>query len=93
MQSTSAISTQHMWELLVGNRAAVLPRDARGRQIMGLVYLCFENSDLNCSLHKKKKKMKSRLYIANFREIEVCVFVRSCAQVILRKIYWSYKQT
>ena len=36
----SASSTQHMWELLAGNRTAALPRHARGRQIMGLVYVC-----------------------------------------------------
>ena len=36
----SASSTQHMWELLAGNRTAVLPRHAQGRQIMGLVYVC-----------------------------------------------------
>ena len=32
------------------------------------------------------KNLKSRHYIENFRDIEVCVFARSCAQVILRKI-------
>ena len=37
---SSASSTQHMWELLAGNRTAVLPRHARGRWIMGLVYVC-----------------------------------------------------
>ena len=36
----SASSTQHMWELLAGNRTAALPQHARGRQIMGLVYVC-----------------------------------------------------
>ena len=36
----SASSTQHTWELLAGNRTAVLPRQARGRWIMGLVYVC-----------------------------------------------------
>ena len=36
----SASSTKQMWELLAGNRTAVLPRHARGRQIMGLVYVC-----------------------------------------------------
>ena len=35
----SASSTQHMWELLAGNRTAVLPRHAWGRRIM-LVYVC-----------------------------------------------------
>ena len=30
---SSARSTQHMWELLAGNRTAVLPRHARGRWI------------------------------------------------------------
>ena len=30
---SSASSTQHMWELLAGNRTAVLPRHARGRWI------------------------------------------------------------
>ena len=35
---SSAISTQHMWDLLVGNCTAVLPRHARGRRIMGLVH-------------------------------------------------------
>ena len=37
---SSASSTQHMWELLAENRTVVLPRDARGRRIMGLVYVC-----------------------------------------------------
>ena len=37
---SSASSTQHMWELLAGNRTAVLPRHARGRRIIGLVYAC-----------------------------------------------------
>ena len=43
MQNTplSASSTQHMWELLVWNPTAVLPRHARS--------LPFENSELNCS--------------------------------------------
>ena len=36
----SASSTQHMWELLAGNRTAALPRHALGRQITGLVYVC-----------------------------------------------------
>ena len=36
----SASSTQHMWELLAGNRTAALPQHARGRQITGLVYVC-----------------------------------------------------
>ena len=36
----SASSTQHMWELLAGNRTAAIPRHARGRQIKGLVYVC-----------------------------------------------------
>ena len=36
----SASSTQHMCELLVGNRTAVLPQRARARRIMGLVYVC-----------------------------------------------------
>ena len=35
----SASFTQHMWELLAGNRPAVLPRHARRRQIMGLVFV------------------------------------------------------
>ena len=37
VQSTplSTSSTQHMWELLAGNRTAVLPRHAWRRQIMG----------------------------------------------------------
>ena len=29
-----------MWELLAGNRTAVLPRHALGKRIMGLVYVC-----------------------------------------------------
>ena len=37
---SSASCRQHMWELLAGNRTAVLPRNARVRQIMGLVYVC-----------------------------------------------------
>ena len=37
---SSASSIQHMWELLAGNRMAVLPRHTRGRRIMGLVYVC-----------------------------------------------------
>ena len=37
---SSGSSSQHMCELLAGNRTAVLPRHARGRQIMGLVYAC-----------------------------------------------------
>ena len=36
----SASSTQHMWELLAGNRTAAIPRHARERQIKGLVYVC-----------------------------------------------------
>ena len=36
----SASSTRHLWELLAGNRTAVLPRHAQGRRIMGLVYVC-----------------------------------------------------
>ena len=35
-----ASSTQHIWELLAGNRTAVLPRHAQARRIMGLVYVC-----------------------------------------------------
>ena len=35
-----ASSTQHMCELLAGNRTAVLPRHAQARRIMGLVYVC-----------------------------------------------------
>ena len=37
---SSASSRQHMWELLAGNRTAVLPRNARGRRIMGFLYVC-----------------------------------------------------
>ena len=37
---SSASSTQHMWEQFAGNRRAVFPRHARGRRIMGLVYVC-----------------------------------------------------
>ena len=29
----------------------------------------------------------------SFRDIEEGVFIRSCAQFILSKIWWSYKQT
>ena len=36
----SASSTQHLWELLTGNRTATLSRHARGRRIMGLVQVC-----------------------------------------------------
>ena len=36
---SSASSTQHMWELLAGNHMTVLPRHARGKRIMGLVYV------------------------------------------------------
>ena len=39
-ESLSASSTQYMWELLAGNRTAALPRHARGRWSMGLVYVC-----------------------------------------------------
>ena len=35
----SASSTQRMWELLAGNRAAVLPRHARGRWITSYQYI------------------------------------------------------
>ena len=38
--SLNASSTQHMWQLLAGNRTAALPRHALGRQITGLVYVC-----------------------------------------------------
>ena len=61
---SSASSTQHMWQLLAGNRAAVLPREAeketRGEDGSWVWCMCtpcfnlsFENSDLNCSLHKE----------------------------------------
>ena len=35
----SASYTQHMWELLAGNRTAVLPRYARGRWITSYQYI------------------------------------------------------
>ena len=44
----------------------------------------FENSELNCSILHKEFEIPT--YIANFRDIEVRVFVRGCAHVILRKI-------
>ena len=52
VQSTplSASSTQHTWELLAGDRTAVLPRHARGRRIISL---SFENTELNCSTAKR----------------------------------------
>ena len=42
VQSTPfrASYTQHMWELLVGNRTAVLTRHARGRRIRNYPDLC-----------------------------------------------------
>ena len=36
----NASSTQHMCELLAGNRKTVLPRHAQGRRIMGVLYVC-----------------------------------------------------
>ena len=38
----SASSTQHIWEMLAGNRTAVLPRHARGRRIMGFGVCVYE---------------------------------------------------
>ena len=53
-----------MWQLLAGNRVAVLPREVeketRGEDGSRVWCMCtpcfnlsFENSDLNCSLHKE----------------------------------------
>ena len=54
-----ASSTQHMWELLAGNRTAVL-HDMRGEGGSWVWCMCapyfnlsFENNELNCSLHKE----------------------------------------
>ena len=50
----SASSTQHMWELLAGNRTAVLPRHARRRQIRSYPDLCaskFNKTNLKQGAH------------------------------------------
>ena len=52
--AVSYFSTQHMWELLAGNRTAVLPRHARGRRIRSYPDLCaskFNKTNLKQGAH------------------------------------------
>ena len=86
----SARSTQHMWELLAGNRTAVLPRRAQGRRSMDwcMCVPCFKfvfwkkwTKPFYCI-----KNFKSWLYLANFSRYWSSCFCPSCAHVIWRKI-------
>ena len=70
VQSTpvSASSTQHMRELLAGNRAAVLPRHARGRRIRSYPDLC-----ASCRMRETEDwgefNISWQLYTVLYREI------------------------
>ena len=72
---TTASSTQHIWELMVGNRTAVLLRHAWGRRIMSYPDLCVTKFN--------KKTLKQRAHIqlsmaATARVIWLCAYVRYC---------------
>ena len=89
LQSThlSASSTQHMWELLAGNRTAVLPRHARQRRIMGCCMCapCFKFAFWKwwIKLFYCINNLKSRLYIADFSK-----YWRSCFCPKLSKFHF-----
>ena len=62
----SASSTQHMWELLAGNRTAVLPRHARRRRMRSYPNLCaskFNKTNLKHGehIHQPKASSTSRM--------------------------------
>ena len=68
-------STQHMWELLAGNRTAVLPRHARGRRIRSYPDLCaskFNKTNLKQGAHMpweregEKRRPEMRLLFAGY---------------------------
>ena len=50
----SASSTQHMWELLIGNRTTILSRRARGRWIMSYHELCARKWKQEAHTHQPK---------------------------------------
>ena len=89
VQSThlSASSTQHMWELLAGNRTAVLPRHARQRRIMGCCMCapCFKFAFWKwwIKLFYCINNLKSRLYTADFSK-----YWRSCFCPKLSKFHF-----
>ena len=99
VQSTplSASSTQHMWELLTGNRTAVLQRNAPGRRIMGLCMCapCFKFVFWKqwTKLFYCIKDMKSPLYIVNFlRYWSLCFCPKLCTCHFVKNLV-SYNQT
>ena len=83
-----ASSTQHMWELLAGNRTAVLPRHAQARRIMGfcvcvpLTLICrLEIVNYTVLLHKEFEIPTLR---SEFFEILKFVFLSEVAH----KSFW-----
>ena len=78
----SASSTQHMWELLAGNRTAVLPRHARRRRIRSYPDLCaskFNKTNLKQGAHIQKSTASS-----TSRMRTTCVFFACCSRVASR---------
>ena len=72
---TTASSTQHIWELLVGNRTAVLLRHAWGRRIMSYPDLFVSK------FNKKTLKQGAHIQLsmaATARVIWLCAYVRYC---------------
>ena len=78
----SASSTQHMWELLAGNRTAVLPRHARRRRIRSYPDLCaskFNKTNLKQGAHINQPTASS-----TSRMRTTCVFFACCSRVASR---------
>ena len=68
----SASSTQHMWDLLAGNRMAVLLRHARRRRIRSYPDLCaskFNKTNLKQGAHIQKPTASSTSHM-----LTTCVF-------------------
>ena len=79
----SASSTQHMWDLLAGNRMAVLLRHARRRRIRSYPDLCaskFNKTNLKQGAHIQKPTPSSTSHM-----LTTCVFFFAwCSRVASR---------
>ena len=80
----SASSTQHMWELLAGNRTAVLPRHAWRRRIRSYPDLCaskFNKANLKqgAHIHQPTASSTSLMRRGTFKSFFAC-----CSRVASR---------